>query len=334
MKETLFSLFYAKQTALWAMPLLFLICTLALYRLQKVKKFVGALAGSFVHNLLLHYSGTKQYVKAGLCIFGTIFLLLALARPQWGEKEEKVIQEGRDLFIALDISKSMLVTDCAPNRLLCAKQKIKDLVSALACERVGLLLFAGSAFIQCPLTNDHRAFGMFLDAVDAQTISGGTTAIDQALITMIASLKRMQGKKNKLMVLLTDGEDFSRNLDTVKEQAKREGIQIFALGVGTTQGAPIPLYDDHGNTKGHQKDAQGAVVISRLDEQKLQTLVADIGGTYMPMAADMSDVRSIISQVNKHEKEQYEDASISQKIEQYPYFVAVSLICFALEWLL
>ncbi|HXW86081.1 MAG TPA: VWA domain-containing protein [Candidatus Bathyarchaeia archaeon] len=334
MNSALLSLFYAKQTALWAVPLLMIVCALVLYRLMRVQKNMKLLAGSFAHTLVQHYSQMKQYIKAALCMLGAVSLMLALLRPQWGEREEKVVQEGRDVFIALDISKSMLATDCVPNRLLCAKQKIKELVAALVCERVGLLLFAGSAFIQCPLTTDQRAFSLFLDAVDAQTSSGGTTAIDQALITMIASFKRMEGKKNKLLVLLTDGEDFSQNLHTVKEQAKREGIQIFALGVGTTQGAPIPLYNDQGNTMGHQKDAQGTVVISKLDEQKLQALVTDIGGMYMPMTTDMTDVRAIITQVHRYEKEQYEDVSISQKIERYHYFVGVSLVCFALEWLL
>ncbi|MFI5333209.1 MAG: VWA domain-containing protein [Candidatus Babeliales bacterium] len=310
-------------------PLLLGVLGLLLYRLHRVKQIVAFLADG-----LQGFSWIKQWLKLLLFFLAFCAIFCAFLRPQWGKKEERIAQQGRDLFIALDISKSMLAHDVKPNRLKCAQQKIKQLVQQLSCERVGLILFSGSAFVQCPLTSDYAAFYMFLDQLDVETISSGATALDQAIMYALRAFNVGPERKNKLLVIVTDGEDFSQNLTEVAHQAAQERLHIFTLGVGTKEGAPIPLVDMHGKSQGHQKDSKGAVVISRLNEQMLSKLAHDCGGTYITMSNDDSDVRKLLKEVASFEKETLEDKKVTQYHDQYPYFVAVAFFLLALEWIL
>lgn len=318
---------------LYFFPFMFFAWALLGYRLFWLQRIVTWLtAGNY--RLVHAYSFARHMIKLSLYAIALLFLFVALLRPQWNNKEEIIAQEGRDLFIALDVSKSMLATDYAPSRLSGAKEKIKQLLAQLACERVGLILFAGSAFVQCPLTTDYSSFYMFLDQVDAQTIASGTTALDQAIKQTLQSFATMPERKNKLLVIVTDGEDFSSDLRGYKEQAQQVGLHIFTLGIGTAHGAPIPLYDEDGKGAGHQKDAKGNVVISRLNEGILKTLAADVGGSYVHVSPGDADVHAINQQIARFEKEKFDDKKVAYKEEQYPYFLLVSFMCLVLEWLL
>ena len=316
-------------------PILILAIFFLFYRFRRSKRAAKLLAASsLAAKMLRNFSSAKLLSKMVLMTLGMLFLFLALLRPQWNRREETVMQEGRDLFIALDVSRSMLARDYEPDRLNFAKKKIKRLLHTLDCERVGLLLFSGTAFVQCPLTSDHAAFTMFLDSVDVETISSGTTALDLAIKKVLEAFGQNPDRKNKLLVLYTDGEDFSSNLAGVKRQAHQEGLHIFTMGVGTPEGAPIALLDEKGKPKGHQLDQKGAVVISRLNEGILHTLAADSGGAYIRLTQDDTDIKALMRQVQQFEKEQLEDKKFATLEEQYPYFLLISLISFALEWLL
>lgn len=283
---------------------------------------------------LRNVSPQKQLLKCVLMAIGVVFLCLALLRPQWNKSEETIMQEGRDLYIGLDISRSMLATDCQPNRLIFAKEKIKRLVKKLSCERVGLILFSGSAFVQCPLTSDYSAFFLYLDAVDAELISSGTTALDQAIAQALMSFSAIPERKSKLLVLFTDGEDFSHNLQDIKQEATESHLSIFTIGVGTPEGAPVPLFDHNGKLIGHQKDAQGGVVISRLNEVTLRSLSQDAGGTYIRAMDNDEDITTFVRRIDSFDKESLAERKHSRYEDQYHYFLLVSFICFALEWLL
>lgn len=291
-------------------------------------------ASKLARSMVLYYSFNKNIFKTVLWVIGLSGLFLALLQPQWNKKERVVEQEGRDLFIALDISRSMLAQDIEPNRLQAAKEKIKQLLGALSFERVGLILFSGTAVVQCPLTVDYGAFTMFLDQVDAQSISGGTTSLDAAMHKALQAFKAAQGRKTKLLVIFTDGEDFSSNLNRIKEQASQENMNIFTVGVGTSQGAPVPLFDEQGAIKGHQLDKKGNVVISRLNEGILQNIALDSGGKYIHMSSDDKDIKSLIKIVESYEKERFAEKRTTGLEEQYPYFVALSFVCLLLEWLI
>jgi len=303
------------------------------YRYYKRQRAQSSLVGKRIF-LLKNVSPKKQIMRMLLMSIGMIFLFIALLRPQWNKSEETVTQEGRDLYIGLDISRSMLAVDAVPNRLEFAKDKIKNLLKHFSCERVGLILFSGSAFVQCPLTSDYSAFYLYLNAVQAELLSSGTTALDQAIQQAINSFATMPERKNKLLVLFTDGEDFSHNLSGVKKQAIDAHLSIFTIGIGSVQGAPVPLFDVHGMKIGHQKDARGNVVISRLNEGILSTLSHDAGGHYMRATENDQDIAALVQSIQSREKESVGEKKISRYEDQYHYFLLVSFVCFVIEWLL
>ncbi|MFC1842582.1 VWA domain-containing protein [Candidatus Dependentiae bacterium] len=331
----LFGITFAAAKNLIFLPVLIFAIICLVWRYVKTKKVVRELAGSSrVSTLFKHFSRTRNIIKIILLSIGFTSLFLGLLRPQWDKKEEVVAQKGRDLFIAIDISRSMLAQDYKPNRLAFAKEKIKKLVSNLKSERVSLVIFSGSTVVQCPLTADMSAFFMFLDQLDVETISSGTTALDQPIKQVLQMLRDKKNKKTKLLVLFTDGEDFSSNLAGIREKAAKEGLKIFTMGVGTPEGAPIPLITKEGKRQGHIKDKSGNAVISRLNEGILSSLAIETGGEYIRLTESDNDLRRLISLVEKFEKEKFEDKKLPALQERYNYFLLVSLVCFSIEWIL
>lgn len=319
-------------------PLLMLLCivgALLAYRMRMTERMVDCLAPGEQRKLLLvNYSFIKKIIKFGLFFLGMVFLCIALLRPQWNEIDMPIAQQGRDVLIALDVSRSMLAQDIKPDRLHYAKNKIKQLLKQLKTERAGLILFSGSTFVQCPLTSDLGAFYMFLDAIDVETISSGTTAIDQAVQEAICVFEKMAERKSKLLVVFTDGEDFSSNLASIKKKAAAIGLHIVTVGVGTQEGAPIPLYDHRGKQNGHQLDAKDNVVISRLNEGILHRLAEDTGGIYVPISTDDTDIKNIKDFIYSFERETLHDKQCKRYQEQYQWPLLFSFICLVIEWLL
>jgi Ca-activated chloride channel family protein len=287
------------------------------------------------HQILMHGIGSKRTIAKTACmILALIALFIALLRPQWGKQEETVIQSGRDVLILLDVSGSMRAKDLKPDRLTIAKLKVRTLLQKLTCERVGLILFSGTAFLQCPMTADHAAFLLFLENVDAESISSGTTALDTALKKAIETFKKAGERKNKLIVLLTDGEDFSTNFSATQQRAEREGVSLFALGIGTPEGAPIPKLNPQGKQIGHELDETGAVALSRLNEEKLIQITTALRGGYCRAHYDDADVQEVIAFVQQHEKEQYHDKKLERYHDRYPWFLGATWLLLALEWIL
>jgi Ca-activated chloride channel homolog len=280
-----------------------------------------------------HFSIGRQLLKTILLISGVVLIFLAFLQPQWGKKDQKIIQEGRDLLILFDISRSMLAEDFKPNRLEFAKLKIRDLLSRLNFDRVGLVVYSGAAFLQCPLTRDYSALQLFLDTVDVETISSGTTAIDKALTKAVDIFKQSTERKNKLVLLITDGEDFSMNLESVREQAKEQNITLFALGTATIEGAPIPKFDVSGNQIGHEKEGK-TIVLSKLNEPLLKNMCEKLKGIYLRAGYDDSDIDQIVGHIKSFEKERFSDREISLYEEQYSWFLGAAWILMLLEWIL
>jgi Ca-activated chloride channel homolog len=312
-----------------------ILMSLLIWQQRKRISIINALVAQEWRSLLLpQFSLLKYIAKVVLLCIGIVALCLGLLRPAWGIVEQNIKQEGRDLLIALDVSRSMLAQDRSPNRLEFAKTKIKKLVQKLECDRVGLLIFSGSTIVQCPLTTDYSAFFMFLDQLDAETISSGTTAIDKAIKKALNLFAGMENKKNKLFAIFTDGEDFSSNLTDIKKEASQQGMIMFAIGLGTPEGAPIPLVNEKSEAIDHQRDEKGAIVISRLNEGILRAVADESGGIYLRAQDDDKDINVLIARVQQFEKEAFEDKKLSNIRERYPYFVAIAFICFMLEWLL
>lgn len=332
MKE-FFGITFRSWPSWYSLFLLSILMGLCIWQARKRMNIITILV-SAREQLLSNFSSIRQRSKLLVSMVGIFFLWIVFLRPGWGKKDQVIQQEGRDVLIALDVSRSMLAQDYVPDRLRYAKKKIKRLLEKLTCERVGLIIFSGSTLVQCPLTTDYGAFFMFLEHLDAETISSGTTALDQAIKKALDIFGSMPSKKSKLLVLCTDGEDFSSNLAGIKERALREGLTIFTLGIGTPEGAPIPMINQKGEAEGHQRDSKGTVVISRLNESLLRALAEQTGGTYLRAREDNRDLDTFVSKVQKFEKEKFEDKQIDIIEERYPYFAAVALICFILEWLL
>lgn len=315
----------------WLLP----VGIVLLYRVMQYWNQGRRLVAYRYQSLLLHhYSLIKKIVKSILIFIAFTAIFLAFLSPQWGKKEQIVAQEGRDVLIAIDISRSMLAQDVKPNRLQCAKEKIKKLLYNLSCERVGLIIFSSSTIIQCPLTTDYAAFFLFLDQLDVDTISQGTTAIDQAITSALQVFESIPTRKTKLLVAFTDGEDFSANLQGVKERVMQEKLSIFTVGIGTEHGAPVPVLNEKGQQIGWEKDEHDHIIMSSLHEDLLMNIADASGGRYIRASSGDDDIKVLIDAINTFEKDRLEDKMFESLQEQYPYCVAIAFICYALEWIL
>jgi Ca-activated chloride channel family protein len=315
--------------------LVFVGLVLLVWNYYKRYKAINRLVSRQNRNTIISgYSLWRQITKFLLLATATVLLFIVLLRPQWGKIEETVEIEGRDLLIALDVSRSMLAEDLKPNRLEVAKRKIRELASQLKSERIALMLFAGDPVIQCPFTTDYAAFNLFLDTIDAQTISQGTTALDRALAKAIEQFEAMPERKSKLLVIFTDGEDFSSSLAEIKKRVAQLNLHIFTIGVGTSEGAPVPVVDAQGRMTRHQKDTKGNVVISQLNEGILKALAADSGGIYYTGTANDAEINALVSEVERYEREKFDHETVSQLQERYVWFALLAFICLLIEWLL
>lgn len=316
--------------ALCLLPLVLILIGLLVRALVLTKRVVERVS-SPAHRarVLHHFSLAKVYMRTGCMIGALILLWLAALRIQYESHEKKPsYEQGRDLLIALDISRSMLAQDYQPSRLHAAKAKIKTLLQALSAERVGLLVFSGSALVQCPLTKDFEAFELFLDAIDAESMTEGTTDIASALYTAAHLFEQNPERKNKLLVVVTDGEDFSIDLAAMQKKAVDLGMRVCALGMATPEGAPIPTYDQDGKLQGHIRDAAGAVVMSRLHEPTLKKLATELSGIYLRADKNSdADVDRLCAWLATFDKEQFATTDRATYKETFIYYAAAALAC-------
>jgi len=228
----------------------------------------------------------RMLLRRILLMGGLIGIIVALAGPRWGFQWEDVERHGVDLVVALDLSRSMLAEDAKPDRLTAAKREIRDLIELLRGDRVALVAFAGTAFIQCPLTLDYHAFELFLDEMDPDWVPVGGTDLAGAVRTSIETFPKNE-RSGRAVLLITDGEDHSGELQAAAEEARKAGVHVFVVGMGDPQGAPIP--DGRG---GFVKEG-GKVVLSRLDEAGLKELTLTTEGTFVRSVAGDLDLRRI-----------------------------------------
>jgi Ca-activated chloride channel homolog len=330
-----FGIMWGQAETIWFLPILVGVIAIIIRNYVTTKKALKLLASPRrFGELFKNFSLRRLFVKACCLGLACISIFIALMRPQWGKVEQTVIQEGRDLVIMLDISRSMRAADMRPNRLEFAKFKIQNLIKKLACERISLIVFSGNAFVLCPLTNDYDAFTLFLKQVDTELISSGTTSIDKALSKAIEIFGRSEGRKTKLALLLTDGEDFSTNLNNLERKAVEENITLFALGIGSPEGAPIPTFDHTGKQNGHEVDEAGNIALSKLNKETLTKLTNALHGVYLHATYDDNDINAIYQRVTTFEKEKFHDKKLSLYHDQYPWFLGAAWLLLALEWIL
>jgi len=283
--------------------------------------------------LLLSVSPFKQRLKPFLILLALLFCVAALIQPKWGFHWEEVKRKGLDIVVAVDVSKSMLTEDVKPNRLEAAKREIKSLLNLMRGDRIGIIAFAGSAFLQCPLTLDYGTAKLFVDHLAVDTIPLGGTDIGKAIR---AATKAFEGheKKHRVMILITDGEDHLGNISQAVEEAKKSGIIIFPIGIGKKEGAPIPVFDEQGR-KGFVKDQQGQVVLSKLDPVLLQKIALLTGGKQGIIGNGIFPLEEIYEEeINKMEKRELESSRQKRYENRYQWPLFLALLLFFLEALL
>jgi len=259
-----------------ALGLILFYCWAFKARKKIWNKFAQA---GLLNDLLGQVDLGRQRLKAILLILGLLFCLVALLRPQWGFKWQEVKRKGLDIIIALDTSKSMLANDIKPSRLERAKLAIGDLTQKLSHDRVGLIAFAGTAFLTCPLTIDYSGFLLALQDVNTNTIPRGGTSISSAIKEAMRSYPAAEAKF-KVLIIITDGEDHEGSWLRLAEEAKKAGIIIYCIGIGTQEGELVFLQQEGGG-KDFLKDNEGNAVKSRLNEELLQKISLATGGTYI-----------------------------------------------------
>ena len=237
-------------------------------------------APEFIAELTRSHSPIRRVIKDGMLVLAVCGIGLALARPQWGEQSEKGYMLGQDIIFVLDCSRSMLATDVSPSRLQRAKLAILDFVQHHSHGRIGLVAFAGQAFLQCPLTFDYGAFQDALTAVDEKTIPVLGTDVGRALDEGFRAMEK--GSRQKLLVLLTDGEDLEKSGVKTAEALAKQGVVVFTIGVGTPAGTEIQVLNEQGKPE-LVRDSKGEAVRSRLDETTLRGIAQVTHGAYYPL---------------------------------------------------
>lgn len=314
---------------LWLVPALILFYIASFRSKQRaLHRFISPEMYARIH---AGVSRSRQVFKAALVIIAITLGILALARIKYGFTWEEVTRHGVDIVIALDVSDSMLVEDAETGgkltRLERAKREITDLLRMMEGDRVALVAFAGSAFLECPLTLDYGAAEVFLDAIDTDLIPVKGTAIDEAIET---SLKAFEGGGNKsqAIILITDGEDHTGRALEMAERAKVAGVRIFTIGIGRDEGAPIPMPGG-----GFRRDRRGEMILSKLDEPTLQKIALTTGGRYVRSVTGDVDLEKIYLQ---GVKATLEDRELGSKRRQrwedrFQWFVGAMLAVLALE---
>jgi len=316
---------------LWWLVVVGVFALFAAQRERMRATLLGAFAnGPMLARLAAEYSPRRARIKSMLVVAALASLVIALSGPQWGSRMVHVEREGIDVMLAVDCSSSMNAQDVKPSRLLVARRELGDLVKQLEGNRLGLVGFAGSAFTFCPLTLDVSATGMFLDQLDTNSMPIPGTSLGEAIKTAAQAFPK-DDPNQKVIVLLTDGEDHhSKPVEAAKEAAK-QGIKIFTVGIGNPTGEPIPEKDETGKSD-YVRDASGNVVMSRLDEATLQQIASVSGGTYIHVDGTAADaLEPIVAAVNGAEKHQLDETVQRRYAERFQIFIGLAVILLAIE---
>ena len=316
--------------ALWSLVLVPLLLLLHWYAARRSRALLDRFGEhELVRKLRPSVSVAARRWKAGLALAALALLGLALARPQFGTRVETVRREGQDVMVALDVSRSMYAEDVVPNRMERAKIEVGRIIQRLDGDRIGLVAFAGDAFVQSPLTADYGAAMMFLNAMDPTLISMQGTDLGKAVAVAVEALEETP-TENRILVLVTDGEDHEGGVPEAIASASEANATVHAVGVGTAVGVPLPDVDDDGARRGFRRDDEGAVITTRLDETALQDIAMQTGGRYYRIGQAGDGLAQLAERIGTGGRE-VESREVTQFEEQYQGFVAAALLLLALE---
>jgi len=272
-----------------------------------------------------------QAVKTVFLVVAGLLFVMAAAGPRWGQSFQEIRRRGIDVLLAVDVSASMMAEDIKPNRLEQAKRELGLFIDRLEGDRVGVVAFAGRAFLQCPLTLDYAAARMLLDMVGPDLIPSPGTSIAEAIETAAEAFGSTE-KKYKALILLTDGEDHSGKLGSAVQKASSEGVRLFAIGFGNPQGEIIPVRDSQGRLREYKKDRSGRTVVSKLDEDSLRQMAERTGGRYYRATAGEIEVDRVLDDIRSMEKKSLESRVFDQYEDRTGWFVGLALMFLMLEF--
>ena len=285
---------------------------------------------NLLNQLMQSHSIFRKKIKNTLFVLAITFLIVGLSNPQVGTKMEEVKREGVDLMIAIDLSYSMMAQDIKPNRLERAKQAISRLIDKLEGDRIGLVVFAGEAYVQLPITTDYSAAKLFLSTVNTSIIPTQGTKIGNAIDLCSKSFDK-ENAQSKAIIIITDGETHDEEAIESAKKAKEDGIYIHTLGMGLTKGGPIPIYNKYGSTSEFRKDRQGNVIITKLNESMLEEIALAGEGTYIRANNSKSGLSSLFEEINKMEKKEIGTMIFTNYKDRFQIFIGISLVLLILN---
>ena len=306
--------------------LLLLFVLVAFWKRKKQKSFADY---NLLQKLSPETSSFKSILKMLVVVLALSSLVIALVNPKMGTKLKTIKREGVDIVFALDVSKSMLAEDIVPNRLEKSKQIISKIIDKLGSDRVGIIIYAGNAYPLLPITTDQAAAKMFLQNADPDMVSSQGTAINEAL-KLAKTFYDDDEQTNRYLFIVSDGEDHEENVSYVAEEANKEGIKIFTIGVGTPEGGPIPLKREN-TLIGYKKDREGEVVITRLNENTLQQIANDGDGKYMFGNNTAKTVDFIDDLLINADKKEFETKQFSDFKDQFQWFIGIGIFLLVLD---
>lgn len=319
---------FANIQALWLLLLIpVLIAGYILITRHKRKQLETLGDVRLLRDLMPNASRVRPALKFSLNTVALVFLIIALARPQYGAKEEIHKREGIEVMFALDVSNSMLAEDVQPNRLERSKQVFSKLIDNMQDDKVGVVVFAGEAYTQLPITCDYVSAKMFLQSITPDLIKTQGTVIGRALKTASLAFGE-KSDASRVIILFTDGEDHDDNAVEAAKQAKEQGIEIVVVGIGKPEGSPIPIP----GTNGFRKDRAGNVVVSRLNEEMCQSIAKAGGGIYVRCDNTNTAKRVIENRLDELSKTELESKVYTDYNEQYQTFVAIALLLLVVEF--
>jgi Ca-activated chloride channel family protein len=313
---------------LWLLLCIPVLAGLAVWAFRRRRRALESFGdAALVGRLAASTSIEKRIIKAALVVLASLFLALALARPQWGTRLETVHRRGVDVIVAVDTSLSMLAEDVKPNRLAQARAAISSLIQMLQGDRIGLVAFAGTAYVACPLTLDYNAASMFVDVLDPDLIPVPGTAIAAAIRTSTQAFQSSE-RRYKVLILITDGEDHEGDVEAAARDAAAEGVVIYTVGVGGTAGEPIPLRNERGEITGYKEDRDRRKVTSRLGEAALESIAATTRGKYFRASAEGPELRRIYEEISGMDQKSLSARLQTTYEERYviPLGVAIALL--------
>ena len=306
-------------------PLFFVFYAVMLrFRKRRIRRFGDE---ALVREIMPSYSRSKGWVKVTLFAIAFFFFFFGMSRPQIGAKLKEHQTKGVEIMLALDVSNSMLAEDYSPDRLERAKLAISKLVDRLRDDRIGLIVFAGSSFVQLPITTDYVSAKMFLNSISTESVPVQGTAIGDAINTAIRSFS-VQSEKSRAIIVITDGENHEDDPVAAARQAAEMGIRVFTVGVGSAEGEPIPMNGEL------LKDKNGEIVVTRLDEEMLRKIADAGGGLYVRAENSEFGLNPIIDNIKKMDEEAFNSVVFEEFDEQYMYFFAIALVFFVIEMLI